>query len=112
MLLQKDIDDHHSRKHNQAIEIVYRGCITTSQFLTEPSKPHLQADVGLNHAVVKVMDNALTLCLGGVRASPIHQANVVQGHHGALDALEQEVHVRSIKGWPLPRRQVEPAGYL
>jgi hypothetical protein len=101
-----------SRKYKQAIEIVYRGCIIISQFLTQPSKPHLQADVGLNHAVVKVMGHAITLFLGGVSASPIHQANIVQGQHGALDASKQEVHVRSIKGWSLPRRQVEPVGAL
>ena len=82
------------------------------EVLLNGHEPHLQPNVGLDHAIVQVACNAPPLRFSSVRGQPVYQTNVVDGRHRLFEHLQEKIDIRSLKGIPPGSRQVEPSDGL
>ena len=95
-------------ERDQPLEVFLHCRMPAGEFVLERSKSQAEADVGLDHPVMEVTGDALAFHIGGGGGEPVHEADVFNRRHGVLEHLQEEGHVRGIKGPPSRRREIQP----
>src|SRR5437763_16242543 len=99
-------------QRQQLFEILVHIRAVRSEFLLNGREPHLQPDVGLDHAIVQVARNTSPLRFRSVRGQPVYQTDVVDGRHCLFEHLQEEIDIRSLKSIPPGGRKIEPSDSL